>query len=47
MESVTIQLPQSLYEQVTARVSARQENPENIVIEILQEHLPPRHSYVE
>ena len=47
MESVTIQLPKPLYERVTARASARQEHPENIVIEILQEHLPPRHSYVE
>jgi uncharacterized protein (DUF433 family) len=47
MNSVTIRLPKTLYERVIARASARQQEPESVVVEILQERLLPGHPYVK
>ena len=47
METVSVQLPKSLYDLVARRAAARNQAPARLVEEILAEELMPQHPYVE
>jgi uncharacterized protein (DUF433 family) len=47
METVTLNLPKSLYDAVAEQAAARQQTPEGFVQELLIEQLSPSHPYVE
>lgn len=45
--SVTIELPSSLYRRLAERAVARQQTPERYVLDVLQAQLSPEHPYIE
>ncbi len=47
METVSVPLPKSLYDQVVQRAATRNQAPARLVEEILSEELMPHHPYVE
>ena len=47
METVSVPLPKSLYDQVVRRAATRNQAPARLVEEILSEELMPHHPYVE
>lgn len=47
METVSVPLPKSLYDQVARRAATRNQAPARLVEEILTEELMPQHPYIE
>ena len=47
METVSVPLPKSLYDQVVRQAASRNQAPARLVEEILSEELMPRHPYIE
>ena len=47
METVSVPVPKSLYDQVVQRAATRNQAPARLVEEILREELMPHHPYVE
>jgi len=47
MSIVMVNLPQSLYDVVAERAASQNQTPEDLVQELLIEHLAPSHPYVE